>query len=195
MSQSIPFEPQTNTIRVNHCPCSCVCSSYPSCPIYPPVCQPVCPPVMPQPTCTNPALYNQSTESLTVNEGAAVPLPNVVKIGTGLSYDPTTGLITVTTPGEYLFQWNVLAQAASATQGTPVVFALQNTAGTVYATSGNVNTATEAEPALVSGSTVLCLTADTTLGLYNRSGSTVTVTPATGTTGAAFSGSLTAVKI
>lgn len=104
MSQSVPFEPQTNTIRVNHCPCSCVCSSYPSCPIYPPV----CPPVMPQPTCTNPALYNQSTESLTVNEGAAVPLPNVVKIGTGLSYDPTTGLITVTAPGEYLFQWNVL---------------------------------------------------------------------------------------
>ena len=191
MSQSVPFEPQTNTVHVNRCPCSCVCSSYPSCPIYPPV----CPPVMPKPMCITPALYNQSTESITVNEGAAVPLPNVVKVGNGLSYDPTTGMITVTTPGVYLFQWNVLAQAASATQGTPVVFALQNTAGTVYATSGNVNAGQEPAPTLVSGSTVLCLPADTTLALYNRSGATVTVTPAKGSTGAAFSAGLTAVKI
>lgn len=191
MNHSVPFEPQTNTVHFNRCSCGYTCSDYPACPLYPPV----CPPVMPQPVCTTPALYNQSAESLTVNEGAAVPLPNVVKIGCEMAYDATTGMITVTKPGVYLFQWNLLAQEAGATQGTPLVFALQNTAGTVYATSGNVNAGDEPAPVLVSGSTVLCLPANTTLALYNRSGATVTVTPAQGSTGAAFSAGLTAVRI
>ncbi len=181
----LPLDPQTNLLRPNGClscgtpPCSC------------------CPPAMqPQvPTACTSALYNQSTEEITVNDEAAVPLTNLTLIGTDLTYDVNTGLITVNRPGVYLFHWNLLAEPTATEANTPLVFALENTAGQVYALSADTYVTANEAPVDVTGTAVRQLPAGVNLALYNRSGAAVRVTPVTSASGLAYSGSLTAVKI
>lgn len=199
----LPPDPQTGMLRP--VPCAPACPPvYPS--VYPSV-QPVCPqdpccapPVFNscnccQPTACTSALYNQTTEELTVNDESAVPLTNVTTVGSDLTYDVNTGLITVNKAGVYLLYWNVLAETVAGDANAPLVFALENTAGQVYALSGNTYITAEEAPVPVTGFAVRQLAAGTNIGLYNRTGSTVRLTPVTSASGLSIAGSLAAVKL
>jgi len=188
----LPPDPQNGMLRPAG-PFPCGMEPCRPCGCFPPA-GPPCPMPAPVPTACTSALYNQSTEEITVNDEAALPLTNVVTIGSDLTYDVNTGFLTVNRPGVYLFHWNLLVEPAATDANAPLVFALESTAGQVYALSAGTYITAEEAPAAVTGTAVRQLPAGTNLGLFNRSGAAVRLAPVT-SAGLAFAGSLTVVKI
>lgn len=141
------------------------------------------------------AIYNQRGTEQTILNGSPVILDDTTfarNLGLGISYNTNTGTITVDKSGTYLFIWSLLAISPGADEN--IIIALENTTTpTQYALSGNTGTADDTNVPVV-GSTVVNLTAGTTLALINRSGYGIELVPAEAGT-LSFAGSLTAVRL
>ncbi|BCN32105.1 hypothetical protein [Anaeromicropila herbilytica] len=137
--------------------------------------------------------YNERNTGATVLEGGVITFNSTTfdrKIGFGVSFNKTTGIITIDKAGFYLFDWTFLAGATDAGEPIGVLIALESTTGIPYALSGNTGL-----PLSFSGSTLIELPAGATLQFVNRSGHSITLVNVTGSGGLSFGGSLTVARI
>ncbi|BCN32106.1 complement C1q domain-containing protein [Anaeromicropila herbilytica] len=141
-------------------------------------------------------IYNEINTTKTIPNGGVITFdrtPNDRVVGIGVSFDPTTGIITIQKASIYLFNWTFLATTTDPSGS--IVIALENTNGQQYALSGNIIIPALTIANSFSGSTLLDLPIGTTLRFVNRSGHDIVLRPAIGTAGNAFSGSLTVTRI
>ena len=141
------------------------------------------------------AAYAENTVGATgLPDASAIALPGVRTVGDALSYDGTTGEVTVNQPGTYLFQWNLLAGKTNDTDGGDILVTLESADGaTRYAQSGAPVTA--GETVALNGQTAVDLPAGAVLRLVNQSGKPIDLRTADSGAGTSYAGSLSVTEI
>lgn len=167
------------------------CPPCPPCPPpYPYPIFPPCPP--PLPVTTPCSLYLETpTGTAGIASGGIIILPLISNTGSCLSYNALTGQITILTSGIYYFDWNVNADSTSTTDND-VVITLEQSTGAVVGISGATASAADAT-VLVSGSTVVSLTAGNIITLNNSTGVAIDTVAVTGEFN--FAASLSVMRI
>lgn len=119
-------------------------------------------------------------------------MANVRLIGSDLAFDAANNAVTVTTDGTYLVVWHVSGTLPTA--GDLIVSLNSQDGTTLYALSG-VNAPTENLSQTVTGSTVVTLTAGSSLALRNQSADSLTLLPLNGQNDAQYTTALTVVRV
>jgi type 1 fimbria pilin len=139
-----------------------------------------------------------------LREGEALRLPWVRTVGTGLTYDGSTGQVTVRDGGTYLFVWTVVAATCTRSDQGDILVALEDAGGgSQYALSGAPiddidrlqSCPGRARRLTISGQTVAELPQGGVLRLVNRSGRDIDLLPLEGSQGNTYAASLTIVRV
>ena len=141
----------------------------------------------------NSALYNQLPNSTAVIAPSAVlPMANVRLVGSDLAFDAANNAVTVATDGTYLVIWHVSGTLPAA--GDLMISLDSQDGATTYALSG-VNAPTANLSQTVTGSTVVPLTAGSSLALRNQSTDSLTLLPLNGQNDVQYTTALTVVRV
>ena len=119
-------------------------------------------------------------------------MTNVRLVGSDLAFDAANNAVTVATDGTYLAIWHVSGTLPTA--GSLMVSLASQDGATTYALSG-VNAPTGNLSQTVTGSTVVALTAGSSLALRNQSTDTLTLLPLSGQNGAQYTTALTVARV
>lgn len=139
------------------------------------------------------ALYNQLPSSTAVIAPAAViPMANVRLVGSDLTFDAENNAVMVATDGTYLVIWHV--SGTMPTAGDLMISLVSQDGTTLYALSGFTVPSGNLSQT-VTGSTVVALTAGSSLVLRNQSTDSLTLLPLNGQNDAQYTTALTAVRV
>ncbi|MDK2965930.1 collagen-like protein [Lacrimispora sp.] len=86
----------------------------------------------------NNALQIELNTVTTVASGANVPFDNIVYSFGAISYNPVTGVITISEAGRYILDWWLATQSTQSTNGT--AFALSSSQGDLLEGNSPINT-------------------------------------------------------
>lgn len=122
---------------------------------------------------TTAALMMHDESTNTVNAGAPI-LFNQMNLASGITYNPATGVFTISQPGQYLIHWwlNVSNPSTSVTStGSPIIVTLNqiSPAALLISSSATHESLRDRETGQLNGNAVFNATAGSTFRLINAS--------------------------
>ena len=133
-----------------------------------------------------------STAPIIVAESNVVPFSEVNVGNADVIYDAVSDSLTFINSGTYYINYSVLVTAEAPT--TNIILSLENSAGTVYAVTGNTIASSDL-PTQISGQAIVTVPAGANLRIVNRSDGTITLETLTGSNGTAYSANFSIIRL